>query len=71
MKKIVTPTFILLWLFVLITYVYFQIIDKPSARNDQIGISIYFGLTNAVVVYFFIKCIIKEFEKEEKNEQQQ
>lgn len=64
MKKILSPAFILFWIFVVVTYVYLQIIEKPSTTDSQnIGASIYFGLANAVILYFFGKSLMKEFWK--------
>ncbi|KOS06822.1 hypothetical protein AM493_12900 [Flavobacterium akiainvivens] len=67
MKKILTPAFILFWISALITLFFFEKAFSPSTSNfEAIAVSVYLGLANAVVVYFFIKQLMKELEQGKK-----
>ena len=64
MKKKWDFILILLFVSILINYIYFQIIYKNSTKDSVIiGVSIFFGLMNSIVLYFLFKELKNEIDK--------
>lgn len=64
MKKKFDFILILLFTFILINFIYLQIIFKNSTKDSIIiGVSIYFGLMNLIVLHFLFKKLKSEIDK--------